>query len=246
MAVLTWLGHATVLIETDGVRLLTDPVLRDHVGPLRRRGPVPPEALWRDPDAVLISHVHHDHLDLPSLRLLDPAVPVLVPAGAERLLRGHSDVRPVTAGDTCRVGPLVITAVPARHHAGRFGSRVGAAAVGYLVGRTWFAGDTGIFPGMAALAGRVDTALLPVGGWGLTLGPQHLDPLQACAAALLAGARAVLPIHWGTLVARGAWLLDGVTGGHRTRQPGRLFAEAAAQAGLEALLAGPGASVEIP
>lgn len=73
---LTWLGHSTVVIDLGGVRLLTDPLLRRHVGPLVRSGSAPDRAAWRDPDAVLLSHLHHDHADLASLRRLGP-VPVV-------------------------------------------------------------------------------------------------------------------------------------------------------------------------
>lgn len=73
---LTWLGHSTVVIELEGVRLLTDPLLRRHAGPLVRSGSAPDRAAWHDPDAVLLSHLHHDHADLASLRRLGP-VPVV-------------------------------------------------------------------------------------------------------------------------------------------------------------------------
>ena len=64
----TWLGHSTVVLDVDGMRVLTDPLLRRHVGPLRRRGATPARDQWRDPDVVLLSHLHHDHADLRSLR----------------------------------------------------------------------------------------------------------------------------------------------------------------------------------
>lgn len=73
---LTWLGHATVVIDLGGVRLLTDPLLRRHAGPLVRAGSAPDRSAWHDPDAVLLSHLHHDHADLASLRRLGP-VPVV-------------------------------------------------------------------------------------------------------------------------------------------------------------------------
>jgi len=78
-----YVGHSTVLIELDGVRLLTDPLLRRRVLHLLRRSPIDLEPL-RNPDAVLISHAHRDHLDLPSLRLLDRTVTAVVPRGLAR------------------------------------------------------------------------------------------------------------------------------------------------------------------
>src|SRR4051794_35054839 len=103
---LTWLGHATVLLELSGARLLTDPLLRTHVGPLRRQGEPPAPGASRAIDAVLVSHLHYDHLDVPSLRRLRDDVAVLAPRGAGRFLRrrgiGHTtEMRP---GDRVAVG----------------------------------------------------------------------------------------------------------------------------------------------
>lgn len=84
---LTYAGHSTVLLDVDGVRLLTDPLLRRRIGVLLRRNPLPPPEVRRDLDAVLISHAHLDHLDVPSLRLIDRATPIVAPRGVGRLLR---------------------------------------------------------------------------------------------------------------------------------------------------------------
>ena len=101
---IVFLGHATVLIELDGVRLLTDPLLRDRVAHLRRQVPPLDPAVYAGIDAVLISHLHHDHLDLASLRLLGLEIPLLVPAGAGELLRRHgfSDVTELSVGESAR------------------------------------------------------------------------------------------------------------------------------------------------
>lgn len=225
----TWLGHAGTTIELDGVRLVTDPVLRSHVGPLRRRGPVPDERCWASPDAVLISHLHHDHLDLPSLRRLGRDTTLVVPSGAAPLLRSFTDVREVAVGASVTIGSVTVTAVPTNHPDDRVGTRVHAPAVGYLIRgrreRVWFAGDTGEFDAMRELRGEVDLALLPVGGWGPTLGPHHLDPRQAAGVAALVGARAAVPIHWGTLLVPGLWTLRPAL----TRTPGAEFARWAGQ-----------------
>ncbi len=82
----TYVGHATVVIDLDGVRLITDPVLRPRVLHLRRVGPVPAAAL-RGLDAVLISHAHWDHLDVPSLERLGKELPIVCPQGVSGLLR---------------------------------------------------------------------------------------------------------------------------------------------------------------
>ncbi len=222
---IVFVGHATVLLEQDGVRLLTDPLLRGRVAHLRRQAPSIDMSRIGAPDAVLISHLHHDHLDLASLRLLRVGTPLLVPAGAGEWLsrRRFTAVRELRVGETVSVGALTVTAVEARHDGRRLhGPRT--AALGYLVGGThtvYFAGDTELFDEMSELAGRVDAALLPIGGWGPTLGPGHMGPLDAARATALVKPRLVIPVHWGTLLPIGL--------GHRHRarlgDPARLFAE---------------------
>jgi L-ascorbate metabolism protein UlaG (beta-lactamase superfamily) len=190
-----------VLLELDGVRLLTDPVLRTRVGYLRRAGP-PPE-VPRDIDAVLLSHLHHDHLDLPSLRRL-PGQPMLIaPSGSGAMLRragfGVSELRP---GESVGVDDVWVEAVRADHGPGRW--PVGGASgepLGFVVRGTpsvYFAGDTDLFSEMADLA-PVDVALVPVAGWGPRLGPGHMDVSRAAQAVALLRPRVAIPIHWGTL-----------------------------------------------
>jgi len=194
-----------VLLEHGGVRLLTDPVLRARLAHLRRHGAVPeaPE----DIDAVLLSHLHYDHLDLPSLKLLPRDVRVLAPAGAGALLRpaGVAHVDELVPGDTAEVGGLRIEATPAEHDDRRRPLGARATPIGFIVrGRpsVYFAGDTGMFPGMAGLA-PVDVALLPVAGWGPKLGLGHMDAEHAAQAAVLLRPSVAVPIHWGTLHPRG-------------------------------------------
>ena len=194
-----YVGHATVLIELDGVRLLTDPVLRPRVWHLRRRVPLDTAEL-ESIDAALVSHVHFDHLDLPSLRLLGTDVTVVVPPGCRRLVRGFADVREVDVGDEVRVGEVTVQATPAVHRSARLMRRSGPS-LGFMVSgsrRVYFAGDTDLFDGMSALAGSLDVALLPVAGWGSKVGPGHLDPLRAAQALRLLQPRLAIPIHWGT------------------------------------------------
>jgi L-ascorbate metabolism protein UlaG (beta-lactamase superfamily) len=208
MAQLTWWGHATTAIEVDGVRLLTDPVLRPRVGPLHNPGWVPP-VLGRL-DAVLVSHQHLDHLDLPSLRRLPPDVPVIVPPGAGQLARrAGARVKELGVGETVRVGAVTVRATRAVHPEGRWGRRPGPGSVGYWVEGTssvYFAGDTAAFAEMRDLAGA-DLALLPVAGWGLTHGPGHMDAAEAAAAVALLRPGVVVPIHWGSLRIPALWRL---------------------------------------
>ena len=197
---IAFLGHSTVQIELDGEALLTDPLLRDRVAHLRRYAPAPGEPRA---SAVLLSHAHQDHLDLPSLRMLGPGVAMFVPPGAGAWLRkrGFSAVTELAEGEEASIGEITVAAVPADHDGRRYPLGPRSASVGYLVRGTrtvYFAGDTGVFERMAELAGTLDVALLPVAGWGRTLGPGHMDPLDAARATRLLRPRIAIPIHWGT------------------------------------------------
>jgi L-ascorbate metabolism protein UlaG (beta-lactamase superfamily) len=199
-----FVGHSTLLVEADTIRFLTDPVLRPRVGPLRRVGGSPSPPAPPDVDAVLVSHLHLDHLDLPTLRRLGKERRIIVPRGAAAWLRarGFVNVEELGAGETSSVGGVRVRAVPARHSGFRPFAGPSAGALGYVIeGRhaVYFAGDTGLFDGMRDLAGSVDVALLPVGGWGPTLPSRHhLDPSDAARAAALIKPRLAVPIHWGT------------------------------------------------
>lgn len=205
-----WIGHATVEVAVGGLRLLTDPVVTSTVAHLRRRVAAPPPLT---PDVVLISHLHLDHLHQRSLRRVLGSAPngtaLVVPRGAAPLVRwlAAPSVIEVTAGDTLTFdapdGTTVHVEVTAARHSCRRGphSTANAHPVGFVVrgaGRAaYFAGDTDLFPGMAGLV-DVDVALLPIWGWGPTLGAGHLDPDRAAEATAWIGPRAVVPIHWGT------------------------------------------------
>lgn len=234
----TWWGHASVTVEMGGVQVLTDPLLKARLAHLRRIGsPVPPAEAAR-PDLVLISHLHHDHLHLPSLRLVRDDAAVLVPVGGGRLVRAdgavpEDRVREVGVDDVIELAGVSVRAVPAVHDGRRLpGSRHRGPALGYLIehggARVWFAGDTGLFPGLAALV-PVDLALIPVGGWGPTLGAGHLDPQQAAEAAALVRARHAVPIHYGTFWPLGLRHVHPSGFRHMFRDPGHRFARAAAR-----------------
>jgi L-ascorbate metabolism protein UlaG (beta-lactamase superfamily) len=190
LARITWIGHSTVLIELDGVRLLTDPLLRRRVLHLRR---VVADAAEIGPlDAVLISHGHADHLDAGSLERLDVGRVIAPPGVALRAHGWVDDVVELSLGDELEVGAVRVIATAAEH---------GGGALGYIVSgsaRVYFAGDTDLFDGMRELAPGLDVALLPIGGWGPRVPSGHLDPLRAAQALELLRPRIAVPIHWGT------------------------------------------------
>ncbi|MFI2369433.1 MBL fold metallo-hydrolase [Streptomyces sp. NPDC018833] len=234
---ITWWGHATCTIEDSGVRVLTDPLLVRRLAHLRRRrGALPPvEATVAD--AVLVSHLHSDHLHLPSLARLAPGTRLVVPAGAARSVPGlrrvaaAADLRvtEVAPGDEVRVDDLRVRAVPARHDGRRlpWGPHR-SPALGYVVSGeadTYFAGDTGLFDSMADEVGPVDVALLPVGGWGPYLGHSHLDAGRAAEALASLSPRAAVPVHYGTYWPIG---MDGVRP-HEFYAPGDEFVRKAAR-----------------
>ncbi|GAA3008057.1 MBL fold metallo-hydrolase [Streptomyces fulvorobeus] len=234
---ITWWGHATCTIEDSGVRVLTDPLFARRFAHLRRRrGAVPPPEA-ASAELVLVSHLHSDHLHLPSLARLAPGSRLLVPTGAVRAVPGLRTLRrtrglhitEVDAGDEVKAGRLRVRAVPARHDGRRL--PVGphrSPALGYVVegeARTYFAGDTGLFDGMAEVVGPVDVALLPVGGWGPGLGHNHLDAARAAEALTRLGPRSAVPVHYGTYWPIG---MDGVRP-HEFHAPGEEFVRQAAR-----------------
>jgi L-ascorbate metabolism protein UlaG (beta-lactamase superfamily) len=206
---LTWLGHSSVVIEIGGVRLLTDPLLFRHAPPLRRRWPRPDPAQWAGIDAVLLSHLHHDHAELRSLRLLDSA-PILTARANADWLRSKRLSRAVGLVDEwydVGDGGVSVRLVPAVHRSRPMPHRPNAAN-GHLIRSAddtvvWVAGDTELYDAMGELAlwagQKLTAALVPIGGWGPRLSAGHLEPEDAAAACALADPDWVLPVHWGTL-----------------------------------------------
>lgn len=248
----TWWGHSTTWIEEAGLTLLTDPVFGQRIAHLRRRrGPVPRDL--EHPGAVLVSHLHADHLHVPSLRRLGEGVPLVLPAGAGAFVQAALGARfarrcvELAIGDELTLGTVRVKAVRALHDGSRGPwSRHRAQAVGYVItgaAVTWFAGDTGLHPDMAAL-GPVDLALVPVGGWGPSLGTGHMDAAGAAEAVRLADARWAVPVHYGTF-----WPLGfGRVRPHMFHGPGEEFAEhmtrVAPHTGVRVLA--PGETLELP
>ncbi len=249
---ITWLGHSTVVIDLDGVRVLTDPLLHAHAGPLRRIAPRPDPDSWRDPDVVLLSHLHHDHAELRSLRMLRDAPIMTAPANADWLTRRRLASATPLGDEWVQVGEGVEVLQVRAVHGDRPMPHRPNETHGHLVrgpsGVVWAAGDTELYAEMDRLedlAGAlIDVALVPVWGWGPRLSGGHLDPPQAAEAVALCGARYAVPVHWGTLhppffqhLARD-WL----------DLPGRWFAEALARdvPGAVAVVLEPGESWTLP
>jgi L-ascorbate metabolism protein UlaG (beta-lactamase superfamily) len=254
-AEITWWGHATCTLRDSGVRVLTDPLFTRRLAHLRRRrGAPPPPDAWRA-EVALVSHLHADHLHLPSLARLEPGTVLLVPRGTGRavpalgrLARTRSlDVREMEPGDRVRLADLTVRAVTARHDGRRL--PVGphrSPALGFVVEgerRTYFAGDTGLFDTMAEEVGAVDLALLPVGGWGPFLGEGHLNAARAAEVLTTLGPGCAVPVHYGTFWPVG---MDAVRP-HEFHSPGDEFARLAARSapGVEVRLLGHGESARL-
>lgn len=243
MATVTWWGHSFVTVDLPGATVVTDPLMSRRLFHLRRASPPPPREATRA-DVVLISHLHHDHLHLPSLRRFDDAVPVVVPRGAVAAVRSLERLAVVEAspGDRLQVGGIDLEVFAAEHD-DRRDKRPGARAAPALGFRfaaggfsCWYPGDTGE-DDFSAVA-PVDLALVPIGGWGPSLPEVHLDPVQAVGAVAQVGARWTVPVHYGTFWPMG---LREHTPAHRHffGSPATRFAEAAEAAGLDTTIVVP-------
>jgi L-ascorbate metabolism protein UlaG (beta-lactamase superfamily) len=217
------------LVELDGLRLLTDPVLRGRVLHIVRGAPaVPPDAIGRV-DVVLVSHMHHDHFDPASLRMIDGDFELVVPSGGRKMAArlGLGRATELSVDETRTFRGVAITGTHAEHRRGRLLHR-GSEAIGFKVDGSqsaYFAGDTDMFPGMKELHTGLDLALLPVSGWGPKLGPGHLDAARAAEALTLIEPRIAVPIHWGTLHRIGLRRSQRAL----MNEPPRLFAQEAAR-----------------
>ena len=214
----TWLGHATALLEIDGARVLTDPVWSERASPLTWIGPRrwyrPQIALAALPriDAVVISHDHYDHLDMRTIVAMKdwPTTTFVVPlgVGAHLAYWGVPESRIVELDwwDRTRVGALEIVCTPARHAAGRnmLFDRDGKLWAGYAVigarHRVFFSGDTGLHPSMREIGARLgpfDMTMIEVGQYNRAWPDWHIGPEQALIAHGMLRGKVMLPMHWG-------------------------------------------------
>ncbi|HEY6098391.1 MAG TPA: MBL fold metallo-hydrolase [Anaeromyxobacter sp.] len=206
---ITWLGHATFLVQLDGVSLLTDPALLETItGGISRNVPpgVPVERLPRI-DAVLVSHSHYDHLDMPTIEKV--GAPVIAGLGLERFFRDRR-VFATELGwwSEARVGPVRITFVPSQHWSRRGLFDTNRTLWGGFViqgsrATLYHSGDTAYFGGFREIGARfpgIDAALLPVGAYDPAwfMEPMHMNPEQALQAFADLGAARFVAMHWGT------------------------------------------------
>ena len=222
---ITYIGHATLLIQVDGKRILTDPNFDPALARVLRRVTAPGIALDALPplDAVLVTHAHADHLSLTSLDSLSRTVPVYAPPGVQRWLQrlGYPQVVPIAPGDTAQIGPIRLHAGSAKHVGARYGwDRWAGAANMYLLESAdhtcFFAGDTALTGDTHRLVEstlhdrRLDVALLPIGHapwWKPRYRSGHMTWADALVLFERLRARFFIPYHWGTFrhLTAGPW-----------------------------------------
>ncbi len=213
---ITWVGHSTLLIQVEGLNILTDPIWSDRASPLSFAGPkryMPPGLLFEDLpniDVVLISHDHYDHLDKETLLKLGNKPLYLVPLGIGELLQdwGITHFAELDWWGSNRVNGIELICLPAQHFSGRtLTDRDQRLWASWLVkGKTlkiYFGGDSGYFPGYKEIGtkyGPIDFAALPIGAYKPRwfMAPVHMGPKEALQAMADLRANTFVPIHWGT------------------------------------------------
>jgi L-ascorbate metabolism protein UlaG (beta-lactamase superfamily) len=250
----TWFGHASALLEVDGQRVLVDPVWGERVSPSPLLGPtrlhpapVPLEAL-PPIDAVLISHDHYDHLDLPTVRWLlrESDATFVVPIGIGGHLRTwdvpEERIVELDWDGSTTLGGLTLTCTEARHFSGRFFARDTTLWASWVIAgprhKVFFGGDTGYTPAFASIGARLgpfDLTLLPVGAYNEAWKSIHMDPEEAMRAHGDLGGRVFLPIHWATFN----------LAFHRWAEPVQRVCAAAERAGVQVVIPQPGGRVDV-
>jgi L-ascorbate metabolism protein UlaG (beta-lactamase superfamily) len=250
----TWFGHSSALLEVDGRRVLVDPVWSERVSPSPLVGPrrlhEPPTPIDSLPpvDAVLISHDHYDHLDLPTVRALvrEQSAPFVVPTGVGVHLRGWGvpEDRIVELGwdDATTVAGLTLTCTEARHFSGRFFARDTTLWASWAIAgprhRVYFGGDTGYTPAFAGIGARLgpfDLTLLPIGAYNDAWEHMHMTPEEALRAHGDVGGRVLVPVHWATFN----------LAFHRWAEPVQRLAVGALRSGVPLVVPRPGERVDV-
>ncbi|WP_409428430.1 MBL fold metallo-hydrolase [Mycobacterium sp. SMC-11] len=253
---ITWLGHATALVEIDGYRVLTDPVWSERCSPSDAVGPrrlhPPPVGFGALPavDAIVVSHDHYDHLDIDTVIALARSqwAPFVVPLGVGAHLRawGIPSERVVELDwdENTTLGELTVTCTPARHFSGRFLTRNQTLWASWVIAgpdhRVYFGGDsgyTGSFSTIGAQHGPFDATLLPIGAYNTAWPDVHMNPEEAVQAHLDLNASPsglLVPIHWGTFR----------LAPHRWAEPVERLLVAADAAGISTAVPRPGGRVQ--
>lgn len=250
---ITYIGHSTVLIEIDGLRVLTDPILVDRIGPILRHAPKADLELVKQVDFVLLSHLHGDHFNLTSLRAVDHGATIIVPHGAGSYLQQRlpQTVVEIGPGEAHDLGGVILRATDAHHDTTGQPLGIRSPTLGYVIDgeqSVYFAGDTDVFPDMAAIPndadGVLDLALLPISGWGLRVPKGHLTPQRAAEALTLLRPAYAVPIHWGSLQLAGIRAIQR----HRDPDPAGEFVACARSRAPDVLVrvVQPGGSTRFP
>ncbi|HYI08167.1 MAG TPA: MBL fold metallo-hydrolase [Thermoanaerobaculia bacterium] len=250
----TWLGWSSVLVEIDGRRVLTDPVWSERCSPSTLVGPkrfhAPPIALADLPpiDAVVISHDHYDHLDMPAVRTLAArgtrfAVPLGIGAHLERWGVAPRQITELDWNESVDINGLHITATPSRHYSGRNPRHNNKTLWASWVvkgpaHRFYFSGDTGYseaFKTIGRQHGPFDLTLIKIGAYDETWETIHMDPEDAVRAHVDLRGRVMLPVHWATFN----------LGFHAWREPPDRAVAAARKAGITLVVPKPGEAVTV-
>ncbi len=229
---ITYIGHATLLLDFGTTRILTDPNFDSRLGRILPRVAAPGMPLLELPrlDALLLTHAHADHLSFKTLDAIPRDIPLFAPPSVARWLvrRGYRQAEPLAPGRTVRIGDVEIAAEAARHQGARYGwDRWRGQANLYLLaatsGRTcFFAGDTGLTPKAGQLVDErlgqqrrgLDVALLPIGHapwWKPGFRKGHLTSRDALTLFQELRARYLIPYHWGTFHHVTAGAFDAIT-----------------------------------
>jgi len=205
---LTWIGHASFLLQAPGINLLIDPNWSRWLKVIKRmREPGLELHALPDIDAVLITHAHFDHLDKRTLRKVAAEQPIVVPRNVGRLVHGlgFDRVHELDVWETMQLGPVKVTMTPAHHWGARMLADSHRGFGGFVIeveGRSVFhCGDSAYFPGFAEIGKRlpVEIALLPIGAYDPPSGREvHMTPEEALRAFVEMGAQTFVPMHYGT------------------------------------------------